>query len=90
MTHHILKSWVGLFDPINDGLKTHDLRVMDRPYKVGDTATLREWEATTSSYTGRSCEVEITYITDKANHCAFSPIGLHPAMGILSIRKVDK
>ncbi len=30
MKQHELKSWVGLFEPINVGAKTHDLRVMDR------------------------------------------------------------
>jgi hypothetical protein len=87
---HELKSWVGLFQPIYDGTKTHDLRVMDRDYKVGDMCLLREYEPTTKTYTGRACLIEITYITSsKHSECAFSPISLHPATGILSIKKIS-
>lgn len=90
MTVHVLKSWVGLFEPIFNGEKTHDLRVMDRSYKVGDLCLLREYDPTAKSYTGREVAVKIGYITDSTNHCAFSPFGLHQAMGILSITKIDK
>lgn len=90
MKLHDLKSWVGLFEPINTGVKTHDLRVMDREFEVGDRCLLREYEPTTKEFTGRTCLVEITYITSaKHGHCAFSPFALHPGMGILSIRRVE-
>lgn len=90
---HDLKSWVGLFEPIATGSKTHDLRVMDRPFTTGDTCRLREWEPTKREYTGRECVVEITYITSGAHEpghqpCAFSPIAIHPASCILSIKLV--
>lgn len=87
---HELKSWVGLFAPILNGEKTHDLRVMDRDYQVGDVCRLREWHPTESAYTGREVCVKITYITS-AQHspCAFSPFALHPGMAVLSIAKVD-
>ncbi len=88
---HDLKSWVGLFEPIYRGEKTHDLRVMDREYKIGDICVLREWEPMLRQYTGRSCLVEITYITSsKHQECAFSPITLHPASAILSIKLIIK
>lgn len=84
---HVLKSWVGLFEPISKGLKTHELRVLDRDYQVGDVCLLLEYEPTTKKYTGRWARVEITYITsDKHNPCAFSPYALHSAMGVLSIK----
>lgn len=88
---HELKSWVGLFEPIFRGEKTHDLRVLDRDFQVGDKCWLREWEATGRKYTGRSVCVKITYITS-AQHaqCAFSPFTLHPSMGILSITRLDE
>lgn len=87
---HVLKSWVGLYEPIENGSKTHDLRVLDRDYEVGDLCRLYEWDAIKREYTGRECFVQITYITS-AQHtpCAASPIALHPAMGILSIRRVE-
>ena len=86
---HELKSWVGLFEPLFNGTKTHDLRVMDRDYQVGDICYIREYNPTTKEYTGRTMFYEITYITSN-NHspCAFSPYALHEAMAVLSVRKV--
>lgn len=90
MTIHNLKSWVGLFEPINKGEKTHELRVLDRDYKVGDTLALSEYDALKKEYTGRFCEAEITYITSSQHQeCAFSPFALHPATGILSIKLIE-
>lgn len=89
MTVHNLKSWVGLYDPIDKGDKTHELRVMDRDYKIGDILALSEYDPLTKRFTGRTCEVEVTYITSSRHQeCAFSPYALHPATGILSIKKV--
>ncbi len=89
--NHDLKSWVGLFEPIRLGLKPYDLRVLDRSYGVGDICRLREWDPLKRAYTGREVLVEITWITSSAGHethqpCAFSPIALHPASGILGYR----
>jgi len=89
--NHELKSWIGLFEPIYDGSKTHDLRVLDREYNVGNICHLREWDAVNRIYTGRSVLVEITYITSKLHSpCAFSPIALHDSMGVLSIKKIGE
>lgn len=85
---HELKSWIGLFEPIRIGIKTHDLRVMDRNYEVGDICLLREYNPIEKTYTGREVKVKITYITSSNhNECAFSPFSLHPATAILSITK---
>lgn len=87
---HELKSWVGLFDPIYKGEKTHELRVLDRDYKIGDICLLREYNPIEKTYTGRECMVEITYITSSQHQeCAFSPFALHSATGILSIKKLE-
>ena len=87
---HELKSWVGLFEPICKGEKTHELRVLDREYKVGDVCLLYEYEPVTKTFTGRQVYVQITYITSaQHNPCAFSPFALHPGMGVLSIKKVE-
>lgn len=86
---HELKSWVGLFEPIFKGEKTHDLRVLDRDYQVGDICLLKEYDPLTKEYTGRTVLVQITYITSSQHkECAFSPVALHPATGILSIKKI--
>jgi hypothetical protein len=90
MTRHVLKSWVDLFEPIAEGRKTHDLRVLDRNYQVGDTCLLREYDPLEMGYTGRECIVEITYITSSQHQeCAVSPTALHRATGILSIKLID-
>lgn len=82
---HELKSWVGLFQPLWDGVKKHDLRVLDRDYQVGDMVKLREYDPVAKTYTGRYIYAEITYITSsKHQPCAFSPFALHEAMGVLS------
>ena len=86
---HELKSWVGLFQPLYDGTKTHDLRVLDREFKIGDICWIREWEPRKREYTGREMWYEITYITSSQHaECAFSPNALHPATGILSVKKL--
>ena len=86
---HELKSWVGLFEPLFTGEKTHELRVMDRDYKVGDKCLLREYKPESKEYTGREVVLQITYITSpKHSPCAFSPIALHPSMALLSIQKL--
>ncbi len=87
---HDLKSWVGLFEPIFEGRKTHELRVLDRDYEVGDQLLLREFDPIAKAYTGRKTIVEVTYITSsKHSACAFSPFALHDAMGVLSIKRID-
>ena len=86
---HELKSWVGLFEPIFKGEKTHELRVLDRDYRINDILLLREYNPLTKEYTGRECRVRVTYITSSQHQeCAFSPMALHPATGILSITKI--
>ena len=69
-------------------MKTHDLRVMDRDYAIGDVLVLQEYDWGAKTYTGRECRAEVTYITSAQAPCAFSPTALHPQYCILSIRKV--
>lgn len=85
---HCVKSWVHLFQAFKRGEKTHDLRIMDRNYQVGDTIVLCEYDKQNEKYTGRVERAKVTYITS-ANHvaCAFSPSCLHPEYAILSLKK---
>lgn len=41
---HVLKCWPVSFEPIINGFKTFEVRKNDRPYNVGDTLILREFE----------------------------------------------
>lgn len=94
---HTVKSWTMLFEAALSGQKTHDIRLLDRDYQVGDVLLLQEYDWGAKKYTGRELYVEITYITcarvggDQRDQraCAFSPTCLHPDYGVLSIRRVD-
>lgn len=86
---HEVKSWVHLFQAFRRGEKTHDIRVMDRDYQIGDIVNLNEYDKFTESYTGRVEHGEITYITSNDHvACAFSTSVLHPQYAILSLRRL--
>ena len=86
-TIHSVKSWTHLFAAFKAGVKTHDMRIMDRDYKVGDFLCLQEYDKQTETYTGRQAMAEITYITSRDHTpCAFSPSALKGEYCILSIR----
>jgi hypothetical protein len=84
--NHLVKSWPEFFEPISQGIRTHDLRRNDREYNIGDILILREFESKSQRYTGRECEVEITSMTSFAQPCAVSGEALNADFCILSIR----
>ena len=88
MTVHKVKSWIKLFNPMLQGNKTHDLRLNDRNYQVGDILELQEYDEIKKEYTGRIQKVQITYLTSAENPCAMSDIGLTKDYVILSITKL--
>ena len=79
---HELKTWPEGFEEVLSGVKTHEVRVLDRPFMVGDVLHLREYRPAIKSYTGRSLEVEVTYITEEGR------FGLPIGICVMSIRKV--
>lgn len=90
MAVHHVKSWTHLFQAIKSGAKTHDIRDMsERPYAIGDTMILEEWDFVKGGYTGDSLAVEITYVTDNKTPCAFSSAVLDKRFGVLSVRKLN-
>lgn len=80
MTVHILKVWPQYFQPLIESRKKFELRKADRDYKVGDELLLMEYipDYEDPQYTGRSAEVEITYILD-------GPMAI-PGMCLMSIK----
>lgn len=58
---HELKIEPPYFKEVLNGQKTFEIRYNDRNYQKGDVVVLNEYAGT---YTGRSVEAEITYITD--------------------------
>jgi ASC-1-like (ASCH) protein len=59
---HELKCWPPYFQDVVDGKKTFEVRIDDRHFKVGDTLHLREWKPETKTYTGRTHNVNVSYI----------------------------
>lgn len=65
---HELKTHPPYFQAVYEGKKTHEVRVNDRNYRVGDILRLREYfpkEITGDEgvYTGREVHVAVTYVT---------------------------
>ncbi|MGG1362679.1 RNA-binding protein [Bacillus amyloliquefaciens] len=58
---HHLKILPEYFEALKDGRKTFEIRHDDRGFKERDTLSLNEWQ---DGYTGRSIEVDVTYITN--------------------------
>jgi hypothetical protein len=59
---HTLKTWPEHYQEVADGRKTFELRLNDRPYAVGDTLLLQEYEPLEHAYTGRALRVLVTHI----------------------------
>lgn len=80
MTHDI-KLWPVYFPEVESQRKPFEIRWMDRPYEVGDTLFLREWDPDKEAYTGRSLTRIVTYIAimDVSNYDGLAVMGLRPA-----------
>lgn len=61
-TLHDLKCWPEHFQALWDEAKTAELRKDDRPYAVGDTLRLHEYEPMRGTYSGRVITTPITHI----------------------------
>jgi hypothetical protein len=59
---HALKTWPEYYQKIESGEKPFEVRKWDRPFKVGETLLLQEFDPKTEAYTGKECECVITYI----------------------------
>ena len=64
MKVHELKCWHDEMREIRLGDKTHEVRVNDRDFKVGDVLHLREWYPQRKKYTGDEVLVRVTNITE--------------------------
>ena len=79
---HALKTWPEYFKAIESEAKTFEIRLFDRPFRVGEKLLLQEYDPEKQKYTGKELEREITYIfpgTDRfgvnQNYCV---MGIKP------------
>lgn len=63
MKVHELKTWPEPFQSIEDGRKTHEVRLDDRGFCVGDVLHLREYDPGVQRYTGREAFRVVSYLT---------------------------
>jgi hypothetical protein len=77
---HALKTWPEFYAPIASGLKTFELRKDDRPFTLGDTVLLQEYNPETEQYTGKELKFEIGFILRDA-----VKMGLKPGFCILGL-----
>lgn len=59
---HELKSLPCFFIPLQDGIKTFEVRQNDRDFKAGDVLILKEYRSDILKYTGRQVERLVTYV----------------------------
>lgn len=75
---HHLKILPKYFEALKDGRKTFEIRHNDRGFKEGDTLSLNEWQ---DGYTGRSIEVDVTYVTDFEQKSGNVVLGIKKKVG---------
>ena len=78
---HELKTWSVPFEAVIGGNKTFEVRRHDRPFRVGDTLRLREYDPVSRSYRGRACDVDVTYIIEG------DQFGIAPGYCVMIIRR---
>lgn len=82
ITHHV-KCWPEPYEATDRGEKTHEVRVFDRDYRVGDSLMLEKWDPYTEQYLGPRRLVEITHITKPGT------FALPRNTGVLSVRRAE-
>lgn len=78
---HKLKTWPEPFAATKSGDKTHEVRVNDRRYQVGDVLELYEWDPETVLYSGAMERRLVTHIT--------RGFGLPENIVVMSVRPVE-
>lgn len=83
---HDLKISPKYYDAVLNGYKTFEVRKLDRPYNIGDTVILREFDYKDLDYTGRmNIKAEIRYILTSNDF----PDGLQEGYGILGLDRIQ-
>lgn len=61
-TIHELKTWPEYYEAVALDKKRFEVRKDDRPFEVGDTLRLMEWNPKSGHFTGRKIDRGVTYI----------------------------
>lgn len=64
---HELKIKPEFFDDCISGKKTFEVRMLDRPFEIGDYLALNEWDG--ERHTGRCALFAVTYILSDVAYC---------------------
>ncbi len=56
------KAWPELFEAVQSGKKSFDVRIADFECKEGDMLVLEEWNPDTKQYTGRKLAKQVSYV----------------------------
>ncbi len=92
MAEHHLKTDPAVYDAVESGAKTHEVRLNDRGYQVGDTLALQrtrwsaaqmEAEGLPLEFTGQECRRVVTHILGEGGEG--SGYGLQPGWCVLSL-----
>ena len=75
---HELKELPEFFEAVASGKKRFEVRLLDRPFAVGDLLALNEFDERGEGYTGRSLVVGVDYVLSDPKYV---PIG-HVILGI--------
>lgn len=73
-----LKTWPEYFDAVDRGIKTFEIRQNDRPFTVGTKLILHEYDPGKDSFTGRTLERVVTYMTDWEQKQGFVVMAIKP------------
>jgi Domain of unknown function (DUF3850) len=79
---HALKTWPEYFQAVCERGKSFEVRKADRPFKVGETILLQEWDNVNNKYTGDEVEREITYILEGGQ------FGIEPGFVVMGIKEI--
>lgn len=79
---HALKTWPVHFEAIESGIKNYEIRKDDRPFKVGETLLLQEWNNEKKEYTGKEIKKVISHILRDAPE-----FGLKNGFAILGLKE---
>ena len=81
------KVWPEFFELVKSGKKNVELRLADFEVDSGDVLVLKEWDPSSSSYTGRELEKKVTNV-NKVDLKKFGQIDEIKEKGILLIEFV--